>query len=431
MAPPSRLEQAATEIALARLATADWMPFAVGEVLSGTFEIVAILGSGGMGVVFEAHDLLLNRRVAIKVSRTPDMAGLLRSEAQAMAAIRHPAMVIVHGCSHHQGHDYVVMERVYGKSLGDHLFSRRAAGQFFSLGEVTDILRAVGEGLQAVHLAGISHRDIKPANIMLTPGGRVVLLDFGLVRPEFAPAHAEGVAGSPGYMAPEVLADQIQPGAGHLADLYALGVVAFELLTNRLPLEGDTLHAMLANHREQALPDLSALRPDVPLLLATMIGKLLNREPLERPALEEVLWSLRTFGSGVTITDKQFTVLIVDDDEDLTALLTHSIQAAMPGTVVSCVHSAEKAIESVTRSVPDAMLLDLQLPGMNGIELLMYLRGTHLADRMRIIAMSARASGGDAALLLQLGVVRFIPKDIQAVDLVNAELAEIHRQQTS
>ncbi len=105
----------------------------------------------------------------------------------------------------------------------------------------------------------------------------------------------------------------------------------------------------------------------------------------------------RYFKQKWRITDKQFTVLIVDDDEDLWALLTHSIRAAMPGTVVSCVHSAEKAIDSVTRSVPDAMLLDLQLPGMNGIELLDVPARDAPGRSPRFIAMSARASGGDAA----------------------------------
>ncbi len=403
-------------------------PFEVGEVLEGNFELQRILGLGGMGAVYDAHDRFLNRQVAIKAPTNPAFTPYLHREAQAMAAIRHQAIVTVHGHGAHRGVSFIVMERIYGKSLESHLEGRRLTAQRFSIAEALDILIALGEGLHAIHAAGISHQDIKPANIMLAPRSRVVLLDLGLFRPDFDTEARKTMAGSPGYMAPEVVTCEIRGGEGHLADMYSFGVVAFELLTHRLPFDGDSLTSLFANQLASTPAAVSDLRPDVPPALSAVIGQLLARQPHDRPSLEEILWRLRAVPARTATSTKTFSVLIVDDDVDLTDLLSASIEESMPGAVVRVVPSAERAIESVHQLVPDVMLLDLDLPGMNGIELAMYLRGTHLADRVRIIAMSSCATGEDLALFNQLGVTRFLPKGASMLSQMNIVLADVQRK---
>ncbi len=197
--------------------------FATGELLDGIYEIMQLLGRGGMGEVFEAHDHLLNRRVAIKAAWPNPLTPPLRNEARALAAFQHPSLVSVHTLGEHRGIDYLVMERVYGVSLTQHASTRWHSGEQFTAAEVVQILLPASEGLSVVHRAGLVHRDVKPDNIMLTPVHRVVLMDFGLVLPEFDVNGQQRVAGSPPYMAPEALLNTAATGSGHLVDIFGLG----------------------------------------------------------------------------------------------------------------------------------------------------------------------------------------------------------------
>ena len=264
----------------------------IGDVLGGTYEILKRLGAGGMGTVYEAHDRLLNRRVAIKVAQSTSPSFSLRKEAQALAAIRHPSMVAVYALGTHAGVEYLVMELVRGTTLHDHIQKQRRTQQPFSVGEALELLIGIAEGLAVVHASGISHRDVKPANIMLAPGNRTVLMDFGLFMPEFEPL--ELVAGSPEYMAPEIYAGRVERGAGHLVDLYALGVIAFELVCGRPPYQGRNAIETLALHVRAPIPDVAGVRQGVPAKLAELVTELLAKAPGDRPnGIEEVLGRLR------------------------------------------------------------------------------------------------------------------------------------------
>jgi serine/threonine-protein kinase len=171
--------------------------FATGELLDGIYEIMLLLGRGGMGQVFEAHDHLLNRRVAIKAAWPNPLSPPLRNEARALAAFQHPSLVSVHTLGEHRGIDYLVMERVYGVSLTQHAATRWGSGERFSPAEVVQILLPASEGLSVVHRAGLVHRDIKPDNIMLTPAHRVVLMDFAVHGARSATQHRRNGQRSP------------------------------------------------------------------------------------------------------------------------------------------------------------------------------------------------------------------------------------------
>ena len=418
--------------------------FASGELVAGQYEIRALLGSGRMGQVYEAHDRQLNRRVALKV-----LAGVeadvahLRREGQALAAIRHPSVVAVHSLGTHQGSRgdlaFLVMERVYGVSLEAMLEQRRGRGERLGLTEVIDLSIQIAEGLTAVHAAGVSHRDIKPANIMLAPGGRVVLMDFGLMLPDIeldgdadgdASAQHEDaeqtLAGSLEYMAPEALASRVAHGSGHLVDVYALGVVAFQLFTGILPYGAPDAPA-LARAQRAAVPRVSALRRDVPPSVDDLVRAMMARDPSERPQSAEVLLSsLRRLRDALdrTAPVPPFAVLIVDDAPSTWETLSLYVRAVVPDAEITTANGGEEALRSLRKRVPNVLLLDLVLSDMNGVEVCMYLRGLRGGDRCLIISTGPHASQADVNLLDQLGV-RFIAKGKDRMTAIVALLEHV------
>ncbi|MDF2697004.1 MAG: Serine/threonine-protein kinase PknA, partial [Labilithrix sp.] len=229
--------------------------FEIGTVLQGVYEIRGVLGEGAMGQVFEAHDMLLGRRVAIK-AHWPDTLLSIRHEARALAPIRHPSVVTVHALGKHEGIEFAVMEYVAGSPWSQHLARMRAANEPAPILETLDILERIAEGLDAVHGAGIAHGDVKPANILLSPN-RVTLTDLGLVRVEASPRAMTMVAGTPTYLAPEVVSGQVAAGFAHLVDVYAFGVMAYEALAGRPPYEAEHSVILFSMHLEDPIPKLA------------------------------------------------------------------------------------------------------------------------------------------------------------------------------
>lgn len=253
----------------------------LGTVLAGAYELEGLLGSGGMGQVFNAHDMRLERRVAVKVARA-GVAGALRAEGRILAGLEHPSVVRVLHAGVHREVEYLVLEHIAGRSLRARMTAQRRTGAPFSLREAISLLRGIARSLDAVHRAALAHRDVKPENVMLRPDGRVVLTDFGLAVSESA--HAEKrVSGSPSHMAPEAITGSVQPGSWYLVDLYALGIVAYELLAGFSPFDrGQWMKSFRAQLTEPP-PDLRELRPDVPPSLAQLAWDLVAKDPHARP----------------------------------------------------------------------------------------------------------------------------------------------------
>ncbi len=266
----------------------------IGEVVDGHYVVRGLLGRGGMSRVYEADDTTLRRRVAIKVAEDQALgATMLLHEARAIAAVRHPGLPAVYGLGTHHGAPYLVLERLYGSTLEQRMESVGPDGHF-SVAETIRILAGVADVLTAVHTAGMVHRDVKPGNIMLCAAHRVVLLDFGIMLPEVG---ADGAisCGTPRYLAPEVATGGLQPGRAHLIDVYAFGVMAFELLTGRPPFTSTHIGALMLDHACTPPPDVMDLRPDLSPALGTLVNACLAKNPVDRPsAIDIVLWELRT-----------------------------------------------------------------------------------------------------------------------------------------
>jgi serine/threonine-protein kinase len=390
--------------------------FRVGELLGDTYEIRAVLGTGGMGQVFDAWDTALARRVAIKANFASTSVSV-RPEAQALAAVRHPGVVGVYALGVHEGVAYMVMEHVSGVTLAHHLERLEHEGGL-PLGERLGILVAVGDGLAAIHRAGVSHGDVKPENVLLGASGRTVLTDLGLVRAAYEPDTGL-VAGTPAYMAPEVIS-QVFPKAGwHLVDEYAFGVLCWRLLAGNLPFDAPDVIQVLLQHTEAPVPRLADVTV-APKRLSELVEQLMAKDPTDRPpSMDAVVWQLRAIveqlgqiGAVTTLRPPAdvFRVLVVDDDADLARLVGMYVKQAAPRAEISIAHDARQALEIFRQEPPRLVFLDLMMPRMSGFELFTYLRGVHLVDASTVVAMSAGGSATDVALMLELGAHDFIPK---------------------
>ncbi len=268
--------------------------------LSGRYCLDALIGDGGMGEVWKAHDPVLDRVVAVKVIR-PHLAGdltirqRLRTEAKLAGSLRHPGIVDVFDYGEHTGDDgrttpYLVMPLVDGVTLAQVLTSRGS----LPLGETMSIVAAMASALKAAHGAGIVHRDLKPANVMLTPSGRVMILDFGIARSTGGESLTQtgALVGTADYLSPEQAAGQ---PATFASDLYALGVLAYTCLTGAPPFRRDTDVGTALAHLHTPVPPLPAELAAVDPLVRSMLAK----EPSHRPSAGEVAEFAASMGTGV------------------------------------------------------------------------------------------------------------------------------------
>jgi serine/threonine protein kinase len=270
----------------------------------GRYEILHVLGSGGMGVVYKGHDPQLQRHVAIKVPRfdgakqgTQVARKRFLREARAAAAIRHPHVCPIHDVGEKEGVPYVVMAFVEGHSLAEQL-SRQP---FEDWRQAVPLARAIAEALAAVHDHFIIHRDLKPGNILLDLSGHPLLTDFGLSRFERDTEHLteEGtLTGTPAYMAPE------QAGRGKVdarSDLFSLGTVLYEVFTGELPFKGQNPMDQLTALAFTDPTSPARLNPDLPPDLADLVMQLLAKDPTERPdSAQEVVERLQVIERGIS-----------------------------------------------------------------------------------------------------------------------------------
>ena len=298
-----------------------------GMYIADRYEIIGKIGAGGMSDVYKAKDLTLGRFVAIKVlkpefSEDLNFVTKFRTEAQSAAGLEHPNIVNIYDVGSEKGMHYIVMEYVEGITLKTYIEKK---GQL-SFKEAVSIAIQVGRGIEAAHSKGIIHRDIKPQNIIITTEGKVKVTDFGIARAASSNTISSDVMGSVHYSSPEQARNGFVDGK---SDIYSLGIVMYEMVTGRVPYDGDTTVAVAIQHLQEEIVPPSAYAPNLPISMEKIILKCTMKKPEDRyQTADELIADLKlvfedTSGEyvGIVPTIDDSPTIMIDQNE-----LTQRIQ---------------------------------------------------------------------------------------------------------
>jgi two-component system LytT family response regulator len=357
------------------------------------YRIVSKLGAGGMGEVYLAQDLNLDRPVALKilppeVAHDPDRMRRFIQEAKTASALSHPNVAHVFEIGDADGVTFLAMEYIEGQTL-----NARIAGAPLPLDEAVDIAIQVADALDAAHAKGIVHRDIKPANIMITPRGHVSVLDFGLAKMKPAATGSDTastatqfltnpgmVMGTVQYMSPE---QALGRDADHRSDLFSLGVVLYEMAAGRLPFSGANAGAMLVEILQAQPEALARFNYDAPPELERIVRKSLEKDRDRRYQsardllidLQNLRRDLAPTGAGDKATPTraraaQIGAVIVDDEELARALAREMLKPHPEVRILAECANGFEAVKAVSELKPDLLFLDIQMPKLDGFEVL-------------------------------------------------------------
>ena len=277
----------------------------VGMYLADRYEIVGKIGTGGMSDVYKAKDHVLSRFVAIKVlkqefSDDRNFVTKFRTEAQSAAGLEHPNIVNIYDVGSEEGLHYIVMEHVEGITLKTYIEKK---GQL-TFKEAISIAIQVARGIEAAHNKHLIHRDIKPQNIIISTEGKVKVTDFGIARAASANTISSDVMGSVHYASPEQARNGFVDGR---SDIYSLGIVMYEMVTGRVPFDGDTTVAVAIQHLQEEMENPTAYAQDLPVSMEKIILKCTQKNPDRRyQTIVELLNDLR---KALISPDEDFVVI--------------------------------------------------------------------------------------------------------------------------
>ncbi|WP_044915221.1 Stk1 family PASTA domain-containing Ser/Thr kinase [Butyrivibrio sp. WCE2006] len=290
----------------------------IGMMIGDRYEILEKIGTGGMSDVYRAKDHKLNRPVAVKVlkqefSENDNFVSKFRVEAQAAAGLMHPNIVNVYDVGDENGIHYIVMELVDGITLKRYIEKKSR----LSVKEAVSIAIQVAMGLEAAHNNHIIHRDIKPQNIIISKEGKVKVTDFGIAKAATSNTITSNVMGSVHYTSPE----QARGGYSDAkSDVYSLGITLFEMLTGRLPFNGDTTVAIAIKHIQEELPSPAEFSDEIPISVEKIVMKCCQKSPDRRyQSAAELITDLKR---SLITPDEDFVNLVDPDEESATRVAT-------------------------------------------------------------------------------------------------------------
>jgi serine/threonine-protein kinase len=392
-------------------------------LIDGKYRVLELLGEGGMGMVVRAHDIQLQRDVALKLIHPRCIADeqvrqRFLAEARILARIRNASVVEVYAFGEYHEAPFFVMELVPGRSLDAWL--AQCQGHPLAIDEAVGILDQVCRGVAAMHRAGAVHHDLKPSNILIGPAFRVAVADLGLAwMVDKESEAARPVAGTPAYMAPEIASGQpVAAALAPRADVYALGVIAFELLTGRLPFDGDDVITVLWDHIATPPPLPSDVNPGLTNAFDEVILGALSKDPATRTgdalALREGLLAAR---ARLHTSHAGTRILIADDDPEFAAWARGVLELDLPGSEISIVGDGAAALNALAQRPAALVVTDLQMPVMNGIELTAALRGQEATRHVPIVVMTGVGGAGDWKVLRHIGADGFLVKPAESASM--------------
>ena len=400
----------------------------------GPYRVVERIGRGGMATVYKAYHEALERYVAIKIlpeffAEEEEYRERFQQEALSVARLRHPNILAVYDFGQERGIAYLVLELINGGTLADRLGIR------VDIHDTLALLKPIADALDYAHANGVLHRDIKPSNILMHRDGTPVLADFGLARMAESVRRITAsniVMGTPEYMSPEQAAGE---PLGPASDLYSLGIVAYEMLTGRVPYKADTPAAVLLSHLNKAMPAMHELRGELSRHAEDALRIALAKSPADRyasaiefvEALTPAAWPTAG-GSEPAVpavtaprppsgpTRKLPSVLVVDDG----AANRELIEACLAGVEceVRLAEDGESALAAVQKRAPDMVLLDVQMPGMDGHEVCRRIKTDPKHQLIPVVMVTALNSVSDRVTALESGADDFMSKPVERVELI-------------
>lgn len=378
------------------------------------------LGSGAMGVVWRAWDQALERDVAIKLVTREDwqsdeMREVFREEARALAKVTHPNVVSVYSLGElllpsHAVAPYYVMQYLPGGTLRE--WTDRAGGPPLAIDIALDVLSDVAAGVDAIHDAGLVHFDLKPGNVLHDSTGRWVVTDltFGTwaerqrVRGMFV--------GTPAYGAPERITGVAGVGGARSVDVYALGVMAFELLTGRRPFHARSVAELMSMHVVAPPPTPSELSPDLPAVFDAPLLAALSKNPQERPLTAAHFVRLLRDAAERVPSAGALRIGVADDDADIRALIVAMLREGLQPKEVCEYEDGGALLAAHAHRRFDLVVVDLQMPGLGADAVTRALRAAESA--VGIVVVSGVGSAADWHRLSQMGADAFLLKPLSA-----------------
>lgn len=296
----------------------------IGKRLSGRYKILKMVGGGGMANVYLAHDMILDRDVAVKVLRldfanNEEFIRRFHREAQSATSLAHPNIVTIYDVGDEDDSIYyIVMEYVEGQTLKEYIQKRSPV----PIADALTIMQQLTSAISHAHQNHIIHRDIKPQNILVDPNGTVKITDFGIAMALSATSitQTNSVLGSVHYLSPE----QARGGvANHTSDIYSLGIVMFELLTGRLPFSGESAVSIALKHLQSETPPLRRWNAAIPQSVENIVLKATAKDPFHRYAsVQEMEDDIRTALDPTRLDEPKFTIALDDDATKAIPIIT-------------------------------------------------------------------------------------------------------------
>jgi len=273
----------------------------------------------------------------------------------------------------------------------------------------------VCRGVSAIHAAGTVHCDLKPSNVLLDGQLRVRVADLGLAAPYVAGGVTKVIAGTPEYMAPELTSDADHP-ASPSSDVYALGCIAYELLTGELPFDGQSVLALMVQHASEMPIPPSQRRPGLPQAFDEVILNALAKKPAERTSSVDLF--RRSLKEARVASVEPVRILVAEDDADFRDLLALKLSIEFPDADIVCVENGQALLEAFEQKPASVVMIDLLMPILDGVAVTTLLRARPEAANVPIIVMTASGGPQEWKLLASLGADRFLVKPVNLDDMV-------------